>query len=370
MRPLCPQLQRLNLRLCLNFVASQRHLHRTRMQSLAELQRSETGQLSADQACTVLVRSAGPDWQALAEPSLNTRRFLLEAPRGAYTGMRTMNNAEGILDLRTHLQRLADSLKGMVFNGQSVASADSVQEPPAVTAALAAYRSAATLRPTVVSALRVGLERFHRLSQQHLGRITEAKIVVLVWYDEKAQRCQLWAHLSPLHVPTTRRCKVEVFGAPRHHPDVKDSQWVRDREYHETHKAKDTNEVLLCSQETHEIYEGTSSNFFAVMSAVDAGLAPSSAPEQQRQQTVLVTASPEFVLRGTVMRMVEDACRRLDLPLVHRFATTTDAKAGRWRGAFITSKYRPPIVLSECDTIDRIRALVEAEVHEKVEQIL
>jgi hypothetical protein len=82
-----------------------------------------------------------------------------------------------------------------------------------------------------------------------------------------------------------------------------------------------------------------SSNFFAITSAQYAGHASVNASKQERDCPVVITAPPATVLRGTIMRIVEEACQKLNIPLYYQFPKITDAKAGHWYGAFITSKF-------------------------------
>lgn len=83
------------------------------------------------------------------------------------------------------------------------------------------------------------------------------------------------------------------------------------------------NEVLLVDGQGH-VFEGMSSNFFAVVESPDG-------PQ--------VWTSPlDHVLRGTVMDMVIEGCQQLHIPLVFKLPSIHDAVQGSWSSAFITSK--------------------------------
>ena len=99
----------------------------------------------------------------------------------------------------------------------------------------------------------------------------------------------------------------------------------RDRKALLAQKPADANDVLLMDAATGDIYEGTSSNFFAVVRADDS-------------DAVAVHSAPEgAVLLGTVMRMVLQVCDERAIQVVRRFPNLKDLKDGRWVAAFITS---------------------------------
>lgn len=88
------------------------------------------------------------------------------------------------------------------------------------------------------------------------------------------------------------------------------------------------NEVLLSNPETGDIYEGLSSNFFAIYCG-DAG---------KGQPATVRTAPLKYVLQGTIMKAVLTVCEREGIPVEWAFPTIRDAKEGKWEGAFVSSK--------------------------------
>jgi branched-subunit amino acid aminotransferase/4-amino-4-deoxychorismate lyase len=112
---------------------------------------------------------------------------------------------------------------------------------------------------------------------------------------------------------------------------------VRERKLHESLKENNTNEILLCDDTHRTIYEGTSSNFFAVVSS-----SSSLSSTDNTTNLSIVIAPHEHVLRGTIMRMVEEICQELSIPIQYRFATIDEARTGQWHGAFLTSNEAIP----------------------------
>ncbi|KAI8056621.1 hypothetical protein BDF22DRAFT_667160 [Syncephalis plumigaleata] len=301
-----------------------------------------------------------------------TKAFLLSLPRGAYTGARTLDHATRVVDLETHIIRIAHSFQSIDFVNDTAThggkrrsinynhdstttttntintSATHVERPesPWMHASLASYRNPNELRKLIMPGLALGLDEFRRIF--HLDDRTsmlEAKITILIPYPVENELPRIHIHLCPLHMPNDIPCRVKIFGAPRHHPSIKDSLWVRERELHESLKGSNTNEIVLCDNTHHTIYEGTSSNFFAVISST-------STSTSNNTNLSLVTAPHEHVLRGTIMRMVEEICKELSIPIQYRFATIDEARTGQWRGAFLTSTSRLVLPIRWIDFYD------------------
>jgi hypothetical protein len=127
--------------------------------------------------CTVVVRAMKQGYYAEVTPGFTPRAFLVEGPRGAYTGMRTMNGATGILDLKTHLHRLSDSVAGMKF--------DTDLDQTSINKVMACYQDPTKLYTPMVESITTGLGLYRNLCQRYIGHIAEAKVISLVWYDSK-----------------------------------------------------------------------------------------------------------------------------------------------------------------------------------------
>jgi hypothetical protein len=96
-----------------------------------------------------------------------------------------------------------------------------------------------------------------------------------------------------------------------------------DRRALESSLRRGFNELLLYDSDTKNIYEGLSSNFFAVLFNPDT------------QRPIVVTAPKRCVLEGTILRIVEEICERDDIELRFWFPNVSDVDM--WTGAFITS---------------------------------
>lgn len=91
-------------------------------------------------------------------------------------------------------------------------------------------------------------------------------------------------------------------------------------------KGKDINEVVL-SDDSGNLYEGMTSNFFVVKTRDDG-------------QPVVVCAPLEHILLGTVMKIVMKVCEKHQIPIEWTFPQALDARNHKWEGCFITSTSR------------------------------
>lgn len=101
---------------------------------------------------------------------------------------------------------------------------------------------------------------------------------------------------------------------------------TRDRITLEKHKSPNANEVLL-TDTNGNIYEGSASNFFAIVN--------------ENGSPTLVTASLDHVLLGTIMKIVLHVCETRNIPIRWSFPSLKDAAEGKWEGCFLSSKFRP-----------------------------
>lgn len=97
----------------------------------------------------------------------------------------------------------------------------------------------------------------------------------------------------------------------------------RERRTLEKQKSPNANEVLLTDHDGN-VYEGMASNFFAVT--------------RENGSPTLVTASLDFVLLGTIMKIVLRVCDERKIPIKWAFPNLKDASEGKWEGCFISSK--------------------------------
>jgi len=161
---------------------------------------------------------------------------------------------------------------------------------------------------------------------------------------------------------------VQVRRYQREAPDVKSLDWLRAKKDMENELPPGMEECLLAGGSGHnELYEGLSSNFFAV-----------------RKGTVYV-APDGTILLGTVMRLVLDACKALDIPLKREVPLLEHVS--EWDGCFITSTSRLVLPISSvqfpdhpdmpeksfdkpCDTILAIQQFVQQELENRSVDVL
>lgn len=103
------------------------------------------------------------------------------------------------------------------------------------------------------------------------------------------------------------------------------SFFFSDRKSLESSMQPGFNEIILLDSNTQNIYEGLSSNFFAVLYNPD------------KQEPLVVTAPIHHVLEGTILKIVRMICERDKIDFQFWFPNANDAE--QWKGAFITSKF-------------------------------
>ncbi|KAI8137854.1 aminotransferase [Fennellomyces sp. T-0311] len=289
--------------------------------------------------------------------NITANDFVLSFPRGAYTGMRTVQKV-AVVELDSHMKRLTNSLSLMKFVPEGAEA-----EPQHVSSDLASFRNVSALQARLVPLLRTGLSAFEHTEQ-------ETKVTVIVGYSHEQRRPCFAAQFSPLSAPLQQRVKVEVENKLRSTPVVKDSQWVRDRAGLEKSKAQDVNEVVLVD-DVGNLYEGMSSNFFAVKTDDDG-------------KPVVQCAPLEHVLLGTVMKIVMRVCEKHRIPIEWSFPQIRDARANKWQGCFLTSTSRlllpieglyfndnsAPVVFPVSEHIEFLRQQVKEEIYQRAYKIL
>ncbi|CDH55854.1 5-phosphate dependent protein [Lichtheimia corymbifera JMRC:FSU:9682] len=302
--------------------------------------------------------SADPQYKSRqVDPDSNA--FVLSYPRGAYTGMRTVNRT-AIVELDSHIKRITNSLSLLKFvpDGQQ-------GEPEDVTRDMEPYRQVDSLQERLLPLLKAGLTAFKP------DGANEIKVVVMVAYSYEKRRPCFAAHFSTLTRPPNHRIKVVVQSKTRDNPVVKDSKWVQERATMNDTKGEDVNEVVL-SDDSGNLYEGMSSNFFIVKTRNDG-------------QPVVVCAPLEHILLGTVMKIVMKVCEKHQIPIEWTFPQASDARNNKWEGCFITSTSRlllpietvyfkdgsPTIHFTErSPTIDLLQSEVQQEIYQRAHKIL
>ncbi|PKY42439.1 hypothetical protein RhiirA4_397405 [Rhizophagus irregularis] len=352
-----------------------------------------TGNVNNNELSVIVERLKSSDEKDLNDPDckiseveVSSGDFLLKFPRGAYTSARTVKR-KSIMDLQSHVSRMVHSLRLMKFIPESEVPTEKSQdnkennefeaeESSQITRELIPYRKSDTFKQLIIPILRKGLSRYCEIKglPSHNNKREcedEIKVTILVCYSFKEKRPILVAHFINLYSLNTSRCKVEIYGEPRKSAEAKDSQWVRDRKLLESSMQPGFNEIILLDSNTQNIYEGLSSNFFAVLYNPD------------KQEPLVVTAPIHHVLEGTILKIVRMICERDKIDFQFWFPNANDAE--QWKGAFITSTSRLvlPIELIKFrngrplvklpphnNTIEHIKNEVEKEIFHRAYRIL
>ncbi|CAJ0645008.1 12332_t:CDS:2 [Entrophospora sp. SA101] len=279
----------------------------------------------------------------IKETRITSKEFLLQYPRGAYTTVRTVKR-NSIMDLQGH-GRL-------------------VEESEIVTKALEKFRDCKVFKNLLIELLKIGLKKYYEIEEEK--GVGETKVTLIACYSFQESRPRMAAQFSPLHAPNSPRCKVEVYGEPRKHAWAKDSQWVRERKRLEETMHPGFNEIILTDSNTHNIYEGLSSNFFAVIYNPDT------------KQPLVVTAPLSVVLEGTIMKIVKMICGRDNIDFKYWFPNTQDVHL--WEGTtrlvlpIELIKFRDGMPIAKLppnnDTVEYIKQEVEKEIFNRAYRIL
>ncbi|ORX90738.1 D-aminoacid aminotransferase-like PLP-dependent enzyme [Basidiobolus meristosporus CBS 931.73] len=297
----------------------------------------------------------------LKDSQLSPNDFLIQYPPGAYTACRTLGH-NSIVEFDSHMTRIANSVKYYDFSEGS--ASEQAQE---LSAKFHLFKHVGSVRKILVPMMKGALLRYFEL----LGESKEeAKITLIVCAKDGHPFSAV--HVTRLSGPKSGRCKVAVHGEPRNSPKIKDSQWVRDRQSIEDELPSDVNEALLYDSATGHVYEGLSSNFFAVVKDPQSG------------EPKVVTAPVEHVLLGTIMKIVIATCERNGIPVEFTFPNLGDLLSFRWEGAFITSTSRlvlpietvefpdgsSSVRLGDCPTVEFLRQEVEKEIYTRSHRIM
>ncbi|CAO3682559.1 unnamed protein product [Umbelopsis vinacea] len=275
--------------------------------------------------------------------------FFLSYPRAAaYTGARTIGRTS-IVELKQHIFRTSNSLRLMSFSKD-----EATPESDSVAKDLSVFRDEQQFEERVIPMLRAGLQQYYAEVEEDHDGSHETKVSFLCAYNLEPPRVHFAAHFAPLKSPPNNRVAVDVEGSPRHHAAAKDSQWVRDRITLEKHKSPNANEVLLTDNAGH-IYEGMASNFFAIV--------------RENGSPILVTASTDHVLLGTIMKIVLHVCEKRSIPIKWSFPDLKDAIDGKWEGCFISSTSRLVLPIETIQFKDERPNITFSSVSEIVEQI-
>ncbi|KAJ3161489.1 hypothetical protein HDU86_007271 [Geranomyces michiganensis] len=310
------------------------------------------------------------------QSDLSAQAFLLAHPPGGYTAFRTAGGPFRPVFLAAHIRRLCETVR-KVFSSDQESDSDADKHEELLRDWGNEKIAARPLVELMHRTARVWVEAdAARRSQSGI----EVKITVLVTWSKEKAAALVAAHCDEMHVHSLPSTRVLVAGAPRVNPTAKGSQWVRTRAPLQAALTPPYTECIL-TDVAHNLYEGLTSNFCVLV------LPPN---QQQQQQPYIACAKPKYILMGTVLQIVMDACNELGVPFRWEFPSTADqcrsddagtvvaGAAGReptapsllWGGAFLASTTRGVLPVNEIAFGDQSKPPITfPEIHPLISQL-
>lgn len=176
-----------------------------------------------------------------------------------------------------------------------------------------------------VNNLRVAMEKFKK--EYVSSKEQEMRIYTLINTKKPLHEAtktdiedSCYVYLEPLPSLNHREIIVQMKIYEREDPEVKSLEWMQKKSELEKSMENKFEETLLVSGNGNEVYEGLSSNFFAV-----------------RNGNVYI--APEgTILLGTIMTHVLEACEKLNIPVIREPPSLKYLH--EWSSCFITSTSR------------------------------
>ncbi|KAJ3387835.1 hypothetical protein HDU80_000095 [Chytriomyces hyalinus] len=289
----------------------------------------------------------------------SVKEFMEAHPRSAYTAMRTTSK-KSIINFNKHAKRLFNSYCDLDWsNSMPPYTLDPVavnQERTGGEMRLDLF-TFSSFEVALKRCIEIALPQYVAHSAHLLQDLDEVRTTIMIPKSSSTSQTIL-IHMEPQICSPypPKPCTVLIHGAPRPTPSVKDSKWVFDRKLIASKLRDGVNDLILTDLHGN-LYEGMTSNFFAVIALEDGTPA-------------VITAPKQFVLGGTILDTVANVCEELGIPFRYEFPQRKDVRA--WKGAFITSSFRLilPIGIVEttdgdvvelprtCETVDKIQSRV------------
>ncbi|DAZ99437.1 TPA: hypothetical protein N0F65_004070 [Lagenidium giganteum] len=255
--------------------------------------------------------------------AIDAGKFIVTYPRGAYTAARTVEQTK-VFDYHGHIKRLVDSTMAMHPTTQ-FASASDVER---------------WLRPrteaTLVAAMKAFTDAHGTLPPQD-----EYKLTVLICAPEEHNSdrdaetllaaTDVYCHVGLLPPLRSELVKLLVAGMPRPNAHAKDTAWVRERKAIYDAMPADVEEIVLMDPATHELLEGSQTNFYAVRDGA-------------------IYTAEDGILKGTVRSLVLDVCKARGIPVKLTPPRLDDVDS--WEGCFISSTSRLVLGAKSLDFVD------------------
>ncbi|KAJ3164590.1 hypothetical protein HDU88_005237 [Geranomyces variabilis] len=282
--------------------------------------------------------------------TLSAPAFLLAHPPGGYTALRTAGGPLRPVALAAHVRRLCETVRKVYLADEKKDSDKADSERSAAARALRDWSSEETAARPLVELMRRAAHAWVDADPARRNQSgVEAKITALVAWSNEAGLV-VAAHCDELHQRALSSTCVLVAGAPRVNPTAKGSQWVRTRAPLQTALTPPYTECIL-TDASHNLYEGLTSNFCVL------------ALPKDDHEPYFACASAQYILMGTILRIVIDGCKQIGVPFRWEFPNVADrygsseaaAPAGAgsvtpssiWGGAFIASTTRGVLPIEE-----------------------
>nr|CCA14184.1 thioredoxinlike protein putative [Albugo laibachii Nc14] len=253
-----------------------------------------------------ILSAAAKNGVAVPCVNMNATQFILSYPRGAYTSARTVQRYK-IFDYDHHIRRLAKSTAGMQLE-RAPLDFESKLEP--------------FLREQVPKTLRAAMQEFQKIFQDSLSPSQEYKLTILICTSATTTPefpLDVVCHVGLLPSLDKKFVKLRIVGKPRVNGDLKDSQWIRERQAIYEALSDDVEEILLMDPKTLKIYEGSQTNFYAI-------------------QDDKIHTADEGILNGTVRSLILEECQKHSIPFVLEAPCLTSIAS--WDACFISSTSR------------------------------
>jgi len=233
----------------------------------------------------------------------STQEMLTKYSRATYTTCRTFGQTS-IVDLRAHIQRL-----------EKVSEILPLPEIPFI--ALSAF---------VLPSIRHVVQEFAEMYKAQNNAKSETRLTIVVGIEEsnnidpqKLDDLDVLVFGEELPPPRRPPVIVEVRDGSRHNPNVKSTDWARERKKYQP-SDHSVEEVILKDGHSGNLSEGLSSNFGVI------------------KDGKLITAPQATVLSGVTMHNIINCCHLLGIEVMFQHPRIQEVKD--WQGAFISSTSR------------------------------
>jgi len=249
---------------------------------------------------------------------------LLTKYSGAYTTCRTIDKIN-IIDLPTHIGRLAKV--GLNHKNSQGLSLENTYE-------------------LVMPSVRQVITQLNEEYQQHKLDSETRLTIILTINQEQEIKYDVIVFGELLPRPSQPPIIVSLHKGERKNPEIKHTQWSKDRTVIAQYKKSDEEEIILQSTSSGHLYEGLSSNFGIVRNGT------------------LYTSPKGVVLEGVTLELIFKACKESNIPVKRDFPNIDEIMC--WDGAFISSATRGLLQVDRVRVGDKEITLPRSDILQKL----